>query len=289
MDLDAGRRLLACENLEMGTRLKLVVLLVIAGLALDHLAGLRPQREVIMEGVLRRPIGPPPLVEVELQSHRMRWRVDSKGRLFTGLHTGGPEVVWLERPDLPSPPQVQWLPQGRFRIHLELKASVTPRGAVVHFSGAPGQEVRSVSFALKSADAEKHYLEGWCGFLNLPAAPTLPGHKSPVRNIQFSASSQEPEETDMLETGLPTSVEAETEALARSALEKINLLPVRELLARSRAIQARPGSSRRPLAGLLAAMAQRRLHLLSFLGRSLSHEGSLSSDDSARSRSISEE
>jgi len=272
----------------MGTRLKLLALLVICGLALDHLSGLRPLREVTIQGVLRGVTEPPPQAEVELHAHGLRWLVNSRGRLFSGLHTGGREVLWLERPAPPSPPHVQWLRGGQFRITLELSTSVVPRRAVVHFLGRPAQESKSVAFVLRAADPEQQVLEGWCGFMDLPAAAPA-GDRPRTREQPLSAVSDEPEETDMLETGLPTSVEAETEALAQSAQEKINLLPVRELLARSRVIQARPQSARRPLAALLAAMAQHRLHLLGYLGRALTSEDSLSSSDSARSRSISEE
>lgn len=258
------------------------------GFALHHLYGLRPQCSILIEGVLRRPPGAPPRVDLELQAPGLRWKVDSRGVQYSGLRVGGSEVVWLQQMSRPLPLQVEWLPAERFRLHLELAASQAPRRATLTFSGVPGQEARTVPFSLRPEGPKEGSLTGWCGFLDLPAVavgtPSSPGSTPASPRVE----EKEPLEVDMLETGRPITALSQTEELAAQARLHINTLPVRELLSRSRLIESQADSADRPLGRLLAAVARHRQRLLAQLGRS-SDAGAVLSTDSARERSMSEE
>jgi hypothetical protein len=79
-----------------------------------------------------------------------RLKVQADGRCFVLLASNRRESLWVERPDFPASSTIQWLSNGGFRLHLNLRTQGQPRAGALKFRFPNGGELLTGAFGLRT-------------------------------------------------------------------------------------------------------------------------------------------
>lgn len=254
----------------------IVLLIALTALAAWHLTGLRPQRDIFIQGRLTLASAEPvegAQVDVILVFPETKLKITPQGRQLVALRTLGAGEQWRARPDPAGSYTIEWGPAGDFEIDLKLSCPSKPRRCRLVYRLA-GAELQSPRFRLRG-DANGR--DRWAGFCPDQVLAALPGAaRSTARPVAAAEAigSEEVPEQDMSETGTPLAEDQEIRQRAELALLRINTLSPVALRVRYqllRYLEQNPAYARnlpdrtRHISTLMRDILGRRLALLGIL------------------------